>query len=135
MDGPRHGRARAAVDEREGMIGLANLPPEQLVEIGLPVWWLMLQHGNPANVCLDGALVLRTAYAQFGITAVPKLVTLVVDDPDSDHATGYGTATPHFVRRGPVRRTHGLVAAAVLPVHRPQRPAVPRGPRRDLDYR
>lgn len=78
------------------MIGLANLGPDQLVEIGLPVWWLMLQHGNPANVCLDGALVLRTAYAQLGLTAVPKLVELVVDNPGSDHATGYGTATPHF---------------------------------------
>jgi hypothetical protein len=86
-----------AVDEREGMLGLANLPPEQLVEIGLPVWWLMLQHGNPANVCLDGALVLRTAYAQFGITAVPKLVELVVDDPARDQSTRYGTRTPHFV--------------------------------------
>lgn len=85
-----------SVDERQGMIGLANLGPDQLVEIGLPVWWLMLQHGNPANVCLDGALVLRTAYAQLGLTAVPKLVELVVDNPGSDHATGYGTATPHF---------------------------------------
>lgn len=85
-----------SVDERQGMIGLANLGPDQLVEIGLPSWWLMLQHGNPANVCLDGALVLRTAYAQLGLTAVPKLVELVVDNPGSDHATGYGTATPHF---------------------------------------
>lgn len=85
------------VDEDQGMLGLANLPSELLVQIGLPVWWLMLQRGNPANVCLDGALVLRTAYAQFGVTAVPKLVELVVTDPANDHATAYGTRTPHFV--------------------------------------
>lgn len=78
------------------MTGLANLGPDQLVEIGLPVWWLMLQQGNPSNVCLDGALVLTIAYAQFGVTAVPKLVELAVDNPPSDHATGYGTTTPHF---------------------------------------
>jgi hypothetical protein len=85
------------VDEEQGMHGLLSLPPELLVEIGLPVWWLMLQRGNPANVCIDGALVLRTAYAQFGITAIPKLVELVVTDPSTDHATAYGTRTPHFV--------------------------------------
>lgn len=77
-------------------MGLANLGPDQLVEIGLPVWWLVLQQGNPANVCMDGALVLTVAYAQFGLTAVPKLVELVVDDRTSDHATGYGTTNPHF---------------------------------------
>lgn len=98
----RPGRGRytpgmVAVDERQGILGLARLPSELLVEIGLPVWWLILQSGNPANVCLDGALVLRTAYAQFGITAVPKLVELVVTDPGTDHATAYGTQAPHFV--------------------------------------
>ncbi len=76
---------------------MANLPADVLIEIGLPVWWLVLQHGNPANACLDGALVLRTAYAQFGITAVPKLVELVVDNPDRNNATAYGTRTPHFM--------------------------------------
>jgi hypothetical protein len=85
-----------AVDEHQGMRGLANLPPEQLVETGLPFYWLMLQQGNPAYVCLDSALVLRTAYAQFGITAVPKLVRLVVTDPARDHARGYGTSIPRI---------------------------------------
>jgi len=56
----------------------------------------MLQHGYPANACLDGALVLRTAYTQFGITAEPKLVELLVDDPARDNVTAYGTRTPHF---------------------------------------
>lgn len=87
------------IDLDEGMLALASLSPEQLVEIGLSVWWLMLQQGNPAHMCLDGALVLRTAYAQFGITAVPKLVQLVVTDPASDHATHYGTRTPHIDSR------------------------------------
>lgn len=84
------------VNEQQGLIGLANLGPDHLLEIGLPVWWLMLQHGNPANVCLDGALVLKSAYAQFGITAAPKLVELAVHDQVAGQVTGYGTATPHF---------------------------------------
>ena len=57
------------VDEHQGLRGLASLAPE---------------------------LVLRTAYAQFGITAVPKLVRLVVTDPANDHARGYGTSTPRI---------------------------------------
>lgn len=56
----------------------------------------MLQQGKPAYVCLDTALALRTAYAQFGITAEPKAVKLVVTDPASYYAKGYGTRTPHI---------------------------------------
>ena len=46
----------------QGLAVISQMRPDQLVELGVPVWWWMLQHGNPANGCLDGALVLRTAF-------------------------------------------------------------------------
>jgi hypothetical protein len=48
-------------------------------------------------MCLDGALILRSAFEQFGVRAEPKIVTLEVRDQHTGHRTAFGTAEPHFM--------------------------------------
>lgn len=84
------------IDEHQAVEGLMRLGPEQLLEVGLPVWWLVLLPGQPANMCLDGALVLREAFAQFGVVAEPKPVTLIVHDQRTGRSTRFGTEVPRF---------------------------------------
>lgn len=85
------------VDEEEAFALLRQLRPEQLLTVGLPVWWLMLLPGKPANLCLEGGFLLREAFALFGIATEVKLVELVVHDQRTGRATKYGRPDPHFV--------------------------------------
>jgi hypothetical protein len=97
--GSGNGRYRPGVirvDEDEAFALLRQLQPEQLLTVGLPVWWLMLLPGKPANLCLEGGLLLREAFALFGITAEVKLVELIVHDERTGRATKYGRSDPYF---------------------------------------
>lgn len=87
------------VDEDEAFGLLRRLRPEQLLTVGLPVWWLTLLPGKPANVCLQGGFLLREAFALFGIAAEVKLVQLIVHDQRTGRATQYGRPDPHFTGR------------------------------------
>jgi hypothetical protein len=84
------------VGEREVLQLVTRLDPTQLLAIGIPAWWLALAIGTPANVCLDGALILRAAFDIFGVRAEPKIVTLEVRDQHTGKRTAFGTAEPHF---------------------------------------
>jgi hypothetical protein len=84
------------VDEDEAFALLRQLQPEQLLTVGLPVWWLMLLPGKPANLCLEGGFLLREAFAVFGIAAEVKLVELIVHDERTGRATKYGRPDPYF---------------------------------------
>lgn len=75
---------------------LMGLPPEWLVPLGAPVWWLNLNVDRPANACLDSALVLREAYAQLGVVAEPKVVVLHARDGATGREYEFGTARPRF---------------------------------------
>jgi hypothetical protein len=63
--------------------------------MGLPLWYLMLSVGEPANHCLDAVLTLQAAYRTFGIEAVPAPAELFVDDGRGG-PTGYGDPHPRF---------------------------------------
>ncbi|MET9265228.1 hypothetical protein [Amycolatopsis sp. NPDC004079] len=84
------------VNEVQAFTLLERLEPEQLLTVALPVWWLLLLPGKPANICLQGAFVLREAFALFGIEADVKLVELIVRDNRTGRATQYGRPDPHF---------------------------------------
>jgi hypothetical protein len=88
---------------------LDRLEPEQLLTVGLPVWWLMLLPGKPANLCLEGGFVLREAFALFGIEAEVKLVELFVHNNATGDATQYGR--PEAVHRRHLLRARGTLAA------------------------
>ncbi|WP_344428922.1 hypothetical protein [Amycolatopsis minnesotensis] len=94
--GGRYRPGAVHVDEDEAFALLDRLIPEQVLTVGLPVWWLLLLPGKPANICLEGAFVLREAFALFGIDAKVKLVELIVRDTRTGQATQYGRPDPHF---------------------------------------
>jgi hypothetical protein len=85
-----------SVDGRQVTEFLMGLPPDRLVPLGAPVWWLNLNVGRPANVCLDSALVLREAYAQLGVSAEPKAVVLDVRDEATGREYVFGSERPRF---------------------------------------
>lgn len=85
-----------AVDGAQVAEFLLGLPPEWLVPLGAPVWWLNLNVDRPANACLDSALVLREAYAQLGVAAEPKVVVLHVSDSATGREYEFGTERPRF---------------------------------------
>jgi hypothetical protein len=85
-----------AVDGGEVAEFLMGLPPEWLVPLGAPVWWLNLNVDRPANACLDSALVLREAYAQLGVAAEPKVVVLHAHDCVTGREYVFGTERPRF---------------------------------------
>jgi hypothetical protein len=72
---------------------LQGANPEQLPIMGLPFWYLLLVDSEPANRCLDAALMLQAAYALFGIEAVPAPAELSVPAADGG-ITIYGTPRP-----------------------------------------
>lgn len=80
-----------AVDGGQVAEFLMGLPPEWLVPLGAPVWWLNLNLDRPANACLDSALVLREACAQLGVAAEPKVVVLHAHDGVTGREYVFGT--------------------------------------------
>lgn len=73
-----------------------HVTPDQLVEMLLPLLWLYHCTGMPGNLCVDGSMVLHYAYEQFGITAEPKAVDLVVSNRRTDQRTLYGRPDPYW---------------------------------------
>ncbi|MGH4020710.1 MAG: hypothetical protein ACRDT0_16085 [Pseudonocardiaceae bacterium] len=87
-------------DERIASLLLSGrADPDLMVELLLPLLWLYHMSGQPGNACVDGSITLQRAYEQFGISAEPRPVDLVVRDR-SQRLILYGQPEPYWEQDG-----------------------------------
>ena len=58
-----------------------EIPADTRVLLLLPMLWLNLRSGLPANMCVQSCLTLRHAYGQLGVRAEVRAVELVAREP------------------------------------------------------
>jgi len=95
-------------DVLDGLLRFAE--GDVLVELLLPVMWASVLEGAPSNVCVDACMVLKHAYAQFGIRSEVRVVDLVVQQAGG-RRWEFGTPTPSWSgEAGNVFNGHAVLA-------------------------
>lgn len=100
----RVGTLRMREDRVGGLVLNEQIPPDLMVELLMACLWLYHNRGMPANSCVNGAVMLRYAYEQFGIVAEPRAVDLAISDQRSKKNVFYGRPDPYW--DGPVFHGH-----------------------------
>ena len=81
-----------------------------LVDLLLPLMWAGVSEGGPSNICVDACMVLKHAYAQFGIRSEVRVVDLVVNQPGG-RRWEFGSPTPSWSgEAGNVFNGHAVLA-------------------------
>lgn len=93
------GRLRGSEDAIGALLFSGQAEPDLMVELLPPLLWLYHAHGQPANHCVDGCMVLHYAYEQLGITAQPRAVDLVASDQRTGKRNLYGRPDPFWSDR------------------------------------
>lgn len=88
------GRLKGSEDTIRALLLSGTGPPDLMVELLLPLLWLVHAQGQEANHCVDGCMILHYAYEQLGIVAQPRAVDLVVSDQRTGKKTFYGRPDP-----------------------------------------
>ena len=115
--GARFGRLTDAPMRRnpEALKGILRLAEgDVLVELLIPLLWAGISQGVPANICVDACVVLKHAYAQFGIDSEVRVVDLVVEQA-AGRRRQFGTPTPSW--SGDAGNVFDGHAVLVLPEH------------------
>lgn len=93
---------------------LGGAEGDALIELLIPFVWAGISEGVPSNICVDAALTLQQAYAQFGIVSHLRAVDLVVEQADGRRRL-YGSPAPGW--SGPDNSVYNGHAVLVLPAH------------------
>jgi hypothetical protein len=101
---------RGNPDALDGILRFAE--GDVLVELLVPLLWAGISQGTPANICVDACMVLKHAYAQFGINSEVRVVDLVVEQAGGRRRQ-FGTPTPTW--SGPDGNVFNGHAVLVLP--------------------